>query len=279
VALELADSQGTVIRRFDLHLETAKEKEERAAEKARGNQPPAVDRSGRSTDQKLREKEEKLTAIEPGMNRFQWDLRYPDAPEVTGYHAPIAAGGMEDSVRGPQVVPGTYSVVLDYGDKQSRRSLTVALDPRLKASQADLEARLALELKIHADLDTLDKEINHALAVRAELEKAIAGGRLTGAEASNAVAALTHAIDGVAQMHMKASEGSLLHETKLRDHLAYLGADIGLAYVRPTPAQAAVFELLDEQTGTGMQQLRTAISAAAGLGVQGGTGGGGGSGR
>jgi len=265
VALELADSEGKVIRRFALHLETAEEKQERAAEKARGNQPPAVDRSGRSSDQKLREKEEKLTAIEPGMNRFRWDLRYPDAPEVTGYHAPIAAGGMEDSVRGPQVVPGTYAVVLDYGGAQTRQSLTVALDPRLKASQGDLEARLALELKIHADLDALDKEINHALAVRAQLEQATAGGRLTEAQASNALAALTHAIDGVAQMHMKASEGSLLHETKLRDHLAYLAADIGLAYVRPTPAQAAVFELLDEQTGTGLQELRAAISTADSL--------------
>jgi len=148
---------------------------------------------------------QKLTAIEPGMNRFRWDLRHPDAPEVTGYHAPIAAGGMEDSVQGPQVVPGTYSVVLDYGGTQSRQSLTVALDPRLKVSQDDLEARLALELKIHADLDALVRQINHALAVRAQLEKAIAGGRLTEAQASNALAALDHAIDGVAQMHMKAS--------------------------------------------------------------------------
>jgi photosystem II stability/assembly factor-like uncharacterized protein len=287
VALEFADSQGNVIRRFALRLETAKERKEWAAEKAAGSGSatgahewtPPVDRSGESSDQKLREKEERLTAIEPGMNRFQWDLRYPDAVEVTGYHAPIAAGGLEDSVEGPEVVPGTYSVVLDYGGKQTRQTLTVALDPRLHATPDDLEAQLALNLKIHADLDALDREINRALAVRAELDKGIAGGRLTGTPASEALAALDRAIDEVAQMQMKSSEGSLLHEAKLRDHLAYLAADIDLAYARPTSAQVEVFKVLDEQTKSGEQRLRAAITAADGLVPQGGAGATGGPGR
>ena len=34
------------------------------------------------------------------MNRLQWNLRYPYATEVTGYHAPIAAGGLEDLWKG-----------------------------------------------------------------------------------------------------------------------------------------------------------------------------------
>ena len=58
------------------------------------------------------------------MNRLQWDLRYPYATEVTGYHAPIAAGGLDDSVEGPVVVPGTYSVVLDYGGRKRNRTLS-----------------------------------------------------------------------------------------------------------------------------------------------------------
>ncbi len=81
------------------------------------------------------------------MNRLQWDLRYPYATEITGYHAPIAAGGLEDSVEGPVVVPGTYTVVLDYGGQKTQQNFTVSLDPRLHATQQDLEARLALDLE------------------------------------------------------------------------------------------------------------------------------------
>ncbi|MGE5323036.1 MAG: WD40/YVTN/BNR-like repeat-containing protein, partial [Actinomycetota bacterium] len=231
VTLQFNDAQGKVIRRFALHLAT--EKERREKEKEAGKEPQGqaqtgkheenaaqeVDHSGESTDLQIRKKEAKLTAIEPGMNRFQWDLRYPYATEVAGYHAPIAAGGLEDSVEGPVVVPGTYSVVLDYGGRQTRERFAVALDPRLHATQQDLEARLALDLKIHADLNALDKDINRALVARENVEKAVSSHKLTNAQATATLAALNRDIDSVAQMKMKASEGSLLHETRLRDYL------------------------------------------------------------
>jgi hypothetical protein len=102
--------------------------------------------------------------------------------------------------------------------------------------------------------------VGEALALRAELDKAMAGGRERGSHAADA---LDHAIGEVAQMEMKSSEGSLLHEAKLRDHLAYLAADVDLAHARPTPAQAAVFQLLDGQTKVGEQRLRAAITAAS----------------
>jgi hypothetical protein len=224
----------------------------------------------KSTDVKIREKEAKLAAIEPGMNRLQWDLRYPYATEITGYHAPIAAGGLEDSVEGPVVVPGTYTVVLDYGGQKTQQNLTVALDPRLHATQQDLEARLALDLKIHANLDALDKAVNQALAARDKLQKAL-GSAPKNSPAASALTTLNQDIDNAAQMNMKASEGSLLHETKLRDHLAYLAADIDLSYDRPTAAQEAVFRELDQKTKESTERLEADVakadeSAAAGVG-------------
>src|SRR5207245_7487277 len=144
--------------------------------------------SEKSTDQKIRDKEARLAAVEPGMNRLQWDLRYPYATEITGYHAPIAAGGLEDSVQGPVAVPGTYSVVLDYGGQKTQQNFTVALDPQLHATKEDLAARLRLRLQIHADLDALNKEINKALAARDKLQKAVADHSATDAEPSRGAA-------------------------------------------------------------------------------------------
>ena len=118
-----------------------------------------------------------------------------------------------------------------------------------------------LDLKIHADLDALDKDINQALAARDKLQKAVSGGQ-TNAQAASALTALNRDIDNAAQMAMKSSEGSLLYETKLRDHLAYLAADIDLSYNRPTAPQEAVFRELDQQVKESKQKLEADIAQA-----------------
>ncbi len=265
--LEFSDAHGKVVRSIPLHLATEEEKKE----KAKASEPQASRhlenaaeeaKTEISTDLKIQEKEAKLAAVEPGMNHLQWDLRYPYATEITGYHAPIAAGGLEDSVEGPVVVPGTYTVTLNYDGQKMQQKLTIALDPRLHATQQDLQARLDLDLKIHADLDTLDKAVNAALATREKLEKAVAAKSVTDAQAANTVATLNRDIDSVAQMAMKSSEGDLLHPTRLRDHLAYLAADIDLSYVRPTAAHYEVFRQLDQQAKDGEKKLEGDVAAA-----------------
>ena len=269
--LSFTDAQGKMIRSFTLHLATAEEKNEKEQESAAQTGTRVeeaahkVDHSEEPTDQQIREKEAKLGAVEPGMNVLQWDLRYPYATEITGYRAPIAAGGLEDSVEGPVVLPGTYSVVLDYGGQKTRQSLTVALDPRLHATQEDLAARLALVLKIHADLDTLNKDINQALAARDKLQKAASTNSATDARAAGALAALNRDIDSAVPMAIKSSEGDLLHGTRLRDHLAYLAAEIDLSYDRPTASQEAVFRELDRQTKENTQKLEADLTQAEGV--------------
>ncbi len=188
------------------------------------------------------------------MNRFQWDLRYPEATEVNGFYPPAAAGGMPDVVDGPVVVPGTYRVELEYGGRTMTQSFKVMLDPRLKATPTALEARLALGLKIHKALDSLDTTINEAIAERDRLQ--------ANAQAGQALSDLNAAINGLVQMDIHASEGSLLHETKLRSHLAYLAGDIDLAYTAPTAAQQAVFTELSQEATAGEQKLRAAIAEA-----------------
>ena len=221
---------------------------------------PSASKTSARRAQKKREKEMKLTAITPGMNRFQWNLRYPGATEVRGFNPPIAAGGLEDSVAGPVVVPGRYHVMLDYGGAKSTQTFAVTLDPRLHASSAALRARLALELKIHTALNTLDRTINQAMTVRDQLRTAMDTHRLPQDQAAPAIAGLDRAIHALVQMAIQSSEGSLVHETKLRSHLAYLAADIDLAYVRPTAAQYAVFRYLERKAARGEQRLESAMA-------------------
>jgi hypothetical protein len=211
------------------------------------------------TQQKARA-EEKLTAILPGMNRFQWDLRYPDAVEVTGFEAPIAAGGEDDSVDGPVALPGHYRVVLDYAGHKTEQAFEIALDPRLHPARGALEAQFKLQMQIHDALDSLDQTLNQAIGLRDQLNAALDKHTLSGQKVTDAVAQLTLAIGNLVQLEIQGSEGDLLHDTKLRSHLAYLASDVGLAYEQPTAAQYEVFKELDAQARNGIRQLQDAIA-------------------
>ncbi|HVA33991.1 MAG TPA: hypothetical protein VNG31_07560 [Candidatus Baltobacteraceae bacterium] len=238
--LTFSDASGAVVRTFALHLKSKK--------------PPADLRVQHAlyepTKHRL-EAEERNTGIAGGMNRFQWDLRYAPATEVNGFEPPVAAGGEEDTVDGPVVIPGKYTVTLDYGGSKTSETFDVALDPRIAVASDALAARLALEQKIHASLDTLDRTINQAMALSDELSK---HGRKA------AAAVINGEIAKLVQLHIKSSEGSLLREAKLRSHLAYLAADVDLAYDKPTVAQYAVYDDLAAQTQDGVSKLQAAMT-------------------
>ncbi len=239
VSLTISDSAGNIVRTFNLHYKT---------------KPPKdfdVQRAAYEPAKRQQIREELHTGITPRMNSFQWNLRYTPAAEINGYNPPIAAGGEEDTVDGPTVVPGTYTVALDYGGDKTSAPLTVALDPRLHPAPGALEARLALQQQILAALDKLDRAINDALTVRDRLARV--------KEATAVVASLDAQISDLVQLNIRSSEGSLLKETKLHDHLAYLKADIDLAWEKPTAAQYAVWNELSAKTDEALAQLQTTI--------------------
>ena len=248
VSLSFRDSEGRLIRSFALHL------------KGRHRKLSAPVRDNLTPHQAKAIAERRHTAITPGENRFQWNLRYPDATDVTGFYTPVPAGGMPDSIAGPRVLPGTYTVVLDYGGRRLRAPLIVKLDPRLHPPAGALQARQALGMRIHATLDRLDATIDRAIAVRARIAAAIARHPAHAAALRRARAALEGAIDAVVQLQTRSSEGTLLFPTRVHSHLGYLNAEVDLAYVRPTAAEYQVFDYLRGKARAGEQRLRTAIA-------------------
>jgi hypothetical protein len=109
-------------------------------------------------------------------------------------------------------------------------------------------------LKIHGDLDALNKKLNQAIAAR---DKLASNGQ------QSAAANLDRVIGDLVQLQIHSSEGTLLHEAKLRSHLAYLAADIDLGYARPTAAEYSVFQQLDQEEKAGEQKLDAAIAAVS----------------
>ncbi|HTV92371.1 MAG TPA: glycosyl hydrolase [Verrucomicrobiae bacterium] len=235
VTLTFKDAAGNVVRSFALHLKS-------------GRKPEAPSEQYHPTEDKARAYA-RLTGIGPGMNVFQWDLRYPDAREVTGFEPSGSGGGLDDSLLGPQIVPGSYTVTLSYGGAQSTQPLVLTLDPRSTATAADLAARRDLGLKLHDALDQLDRTVNAAIAARANV-----------APGSAAAAKLDAAIGAVVDIvHPQADEGSLLYESRLRNFLAYLNAEVDTGYVRPTAAEYTVFDKLSADAANAETQLKAAM--------------------
>ena len=90
-------------------------------------------------------------AAEAGMNRFVWDLRHPGSQGLDN--------GGEPAIRGPVVAPGSYRVELRVGESVYTQELKVRVDPRVGASERDLEAQLEFLFKIR------DKHVETVAAV------------------------------------------------------------------------------------------------------------------
>ena len=229
--LSFLDASGRTVRSFTLYLRDKREKK-----------LTPITIAGMDRESQVAYGLHKLTAIDPGMNAFQWDLRYAPATEVHGLHIETT-DDFSDAMNGPTAIPGEYSVEFVYGGKTLKQPLHIALDPRLHPNPSDLAARFALATRISATLDTLNSTVNAALAQRATLSAAKR-------------AQVDSAIDDAVQFKVLSSEGDLLHELRVRDHLAFLMNSLDLAYQAPTPAEYATYNDLRAEAGTVIDRLK-----------------------
>jgi photosystem II stability/assembly factor-like uncharacterized protein len=235
LTLAFVDANGHTVRSFNLHLHNKKEKKPSAQQLA--NMDEAQIKAHDLRD---------LTAVDPGMNLFVWDMRYAPATEAHGVQA-FGTDDFSDTVDGPTIVPGKYSVVLTYAGKKLQEPFRLALDPRLHPASGELAARLALSMRILGTLDSLNRAVNSAEAARTSLP---AGKR---AQVDAALA------DMVQLDSHRSSESDLAHESKMRDALAFLLGSLDLAYQAPTPAEYATYDELRAQAAVEIARLRAAM--------------------
>ncbi|MBV9699793.1 MAG: glycoside hydrolase [Candidatus Eremiobacteraeota bacterium] len=84
-----------------------------------------------------------------GMHRFVWDLR-ETAPHSLQQDLPISAVPHRTPrvPEGPLVLPGRYAVALEVGGRRMERTLTVAMDPRVRISRTALVEQYGLAMRL-----------------------------------------------------------------------------------------------------------------------------------
>jgi photosystem II stability/assembly factor-like uncharacterized protein len=179
---------------------------------------------------------------EAGMNRFEWDMRVPDAslpPQRTNLFGA--------SVRGPQVVPGTYQVRLTAGGRTQTQPFEIKKDPRTSTTAEDFDKQFALLMQIHERVTATHDAIADIVAMRGDLRDASARAART--PAATAIAARAQALetklaavqDELVQMNIREGNDVLTYPAKLNNLIAALAPVVAATDTSPTEQSYSVF--------------------------------------
>ncbi|HEX8617147.1 MAG TPA: glycosyl hydrolase [Thermoanaerobaculia bacterium] len=196
---------------------------------------------------------EKLAAWKPGLNRFAWDLRYPEAKKFEGM---VLWGG---GTAGPRVPAGTYNVRLTVGDETRTTTAEVKQDPRTTSTQGDLQAQFEFLLAANRKLTEVHTQIERIRAVRKQLDD------LKKREEKGAVFDAAKALDEkmtkieetLYQTKNRSPQDPLNYPIRLNDKLASVAGSASFGDFAPTAQHRAVAAQLIAQIDAQLAQLGT----------------------
>jgi hypothetical protein len=115
---------------------------------------------------------------ERGIHRFLWDMHFAPVPGVEAeYPMTAVLHNTAPEATSPWIMPGDYSVVLTVNGVDFAQSFSVKMDPRVKASTADLAQQFELSKGLYEIRPALEAINNNLSRLSEEIDKvkALAG--------------------------------------------------------------------------------------------------------
>ncbi|MGC8489577.1 MAG: WD40/YVTN/BNR-like repeat-containing protein, partial [Clostridia bacterium] len=198
-----------------------------------------------------------------GYHRFLWDLRVrgatllPDSAPLSPYWG----GGLD----GPQVVPGSYRVILEHGEERQEASFEVRPHPGSQVRDEDFRAQFDLLLAIRDKLS----EVHQAVADSRRIRQALSGweetlrrnGAATVADAARSLHDTLFGAEGqLVESRGRSRADSFNYPPQVNSKLASLQSTVSYGDARP-PAQCfAVYRQLAEDADRGLARLRELLA-------------------
>ena len=198
---------------------------------------------------------------EAGMNRFVWDMRYPDAEQVPG--AVIWAG----TLRGPVAPPGRYQVRLRVGKEEMVQTWEWKKDPRLSTTQEEFNEQFELLIKIRDKLTEVNRAINEIRSLKNQIEalsrqiKDIPETKEIIETGARLIEKLKEIEDVLTQSKSRSSQDPLNYPIMLDNKLAALAVVVASADSRPTAAAYEVFKELSQKADNEISKLKRLIES------------------
>ena len=187
-------------------------------------------------------KEEQLPKPKPGMNRFIWNMRYPDAEGFDGII--MWAGGLT----GPRAVPGTYKARLTVNGKSQETDFEILKDPRTAGTREDIQAQFDFLVKVREKLTETHQAIKKIRTVREQVGKVTEPMR--GKEGFSEITDLAKSIqdemkkieEALYQTKNRSNQDPLNFPVRLNNKLAALNSEASSADFRPNEQTLAVYK-------------------------------------
>ncbi len=199
---------------------------------------------------------------EKGINRSVWNLshegvrqRRPPTPEQLEFGGPP---------RGPQVLPGVYTVKLFVGDKDSgETTVEVRVDPTVNVTEAELKTQFEMAMKLRDMNSVLNDGLRQLDSVKQQTDQieAIAKDRLGEVpdEVTKSITEYKKALNTLLSSLATNPEDGLSSSAKFADQLGGLYSSISGGNSAPTATMKENLEMLSREFPDRIAQINKFI--------------------
>lgn len=217
---------------------------------APGKQKPAV--TVQVLDGALRTIDQFTARVHAGLNRFTWDLRVlppsgaNTVQDARGYYIFFPM-----KIRGPQVLPGTYSLRVDVNGRTLSAPVSVEMDPHHPVASNDLQQQYdALQ-----SLAAIQERVERALSQSDSLRRQIATLRARAGATSGELDAYDSSLSAIQERLRNPEPSGYRRPARLSEQLAYLRYTIEQYDGAPTLPQRALAAQYAQETATAETDL------------------------
>jgi len=208
---------------------------------------------------------ERLTR-EAGINRVAWDLR-EEGPVLRTPPEPRAVEMGFGGARGPQVLPGMYTVRLTVNSETFEQKVEVRIDPSLKATAQDLALQQTTARKARDMATSLNNGLRRMDALKTQLREIEKNGKEAqpkqAAEITKAVSAMVKEIDDTSgKLAVRIGGQRLEDPPKVAEAINGLYNTVAGGNSAPTSNQLAYLGELTPQHKQGLEATNALLAKA-----------------
>ncbi|WP_439547045.1 VPS10 domain-containing protein [Sandarakinorhabdus sp.] len=270
LAIEILDSAGTLIQRYEGKVETTKQeaakaqaaKTDSAKLDPQKKPTPTADApnaggaaaTGGDDDEEDGPPKKPTATMKPGMNRFTWNMRHPGYTSFDGMIFWAAGNG------GVAALPGNYRARLIVDGKPFEQPFNIGPDPRAQATPDALKARFDLAQAVTARVNEANNAVLLVRGIRAQVDALAKGGKPVPAAVPALMTRLSAIEAEIYQVKMQSRQDPLNYPIKLNNKLAALIGIIESAEAPPTEGTRVVFADLSAQLDVQLKALEAALA-------------------
>ena len=197
--------------------------------------------------------------VNAGLNRFEWNLRYPGPTQFEGIIIWNASGA-----RGPKAPPGRYLARVTAGEASSTVPFEVVLDPNLKGiTQEHVEEQFALAQKIRNQTSRANEAVIQIRSIRAQLEERDLGA--SDSDLGSAAEALAESMgtieEALYQVKNQSGQDPLNFPIRLNNRLSSLRRSVEQGDAKPTDAAYTVYDELSAELEGHLGELEQVLES------------------